>query len=817
MMTDSRQHFIPPSEWRLVAAIAVVAMIVRVVFWGYVDRVWEDGLITVLHAENFWRGLGLTHFHNGQGPVHGFTSPLSVLVPWLGEAFGEGRGLQFFRLVSTVASAATVVYTYALCRHRVLDLPVALAGAAAGYMALEYQQILWGMSGLEAQLVVLILLMSCYHLCNRSERDVRFLGVLLGACMLARPDMLFWCAIAGLCVLHRSRREFATVVVIGCAVYVPWLVFAHVYYGSFIPNTIHAKEAAFGGYPLPHSLADILRLDKLKSIFTPLGPSFGGYGTGFQLFADRGWLSVAVAVLAFIGAGTLLGRRQSAGVAIALFFLAYTAYYLYLVPIVFGWYLVPLCGVSVVLAGVGFQAIGRRWHVRTTGRVGRLIPALYVVLLAALLPMEFRTERQIQRYVEDDVRKAMGLYLREAMQPEQTVSLEPLGYVSYYSRRDVYDTPGLANPKVVAFYKTLPRQERNLYRLVEHFQPDFVVLRPGDVSMEYGYFLAHDWFRTLYGSDRAFVADPEKLRHMWRSGASYDVKFVVFKRRAVVGSVSVEQWQGTAVRPAADGDGIPAQPRRAGYVVRAPAESGLLASKPMPLPRSTKIAMFVRSAAGTAIEAELVDPSGTKIATRSVQITGGWAFVGLDASSSQGPATPLTLRLRAAAGQTLELSQPFLLSADEMVDEFKAPREVIQSWASDEFQTQGPAWSLGAVYDKSLAPPEDGLQYVFGSRGQGDAGTGSIASSTVNVTDAGMRLRLYAITGPDATGQRLGLDTDGDGAIDVLIAHGNPNGWHKVDLDLAPYVGKQIRVVATDEGGGWGQWSGFSQPLVYRR
>src|SRR6476659_5797846 len=73
----------------LLAGAIALALISRIVFWAYTDRVWEDALITIAHARNAVDGLGLVH-HAGEGHVQGFTSGLSVLVPLAGEAIHSG-------------------------------------------------------------------------------------------------------------------------------------------------------------------------------------------------------------------------------------------------------------------------------------------------------------------------------------------------------------------------------------------------------------------------------------------------------------------------------------------------------------------------------------------------------------------------------------------------------------------------------------------------------------------------------------------------------------------------------------------------------
>src|SRR5690242_1687916 len=82
--------------------IVFFAMAVRLGYWIYTSRTWEDALITLQHAENGARGLGLTHTPAAGPPLHGFTSPLSVLIPLAGEAMHAGWGLAFLRIVSVL-------------------------------------------------------------------------------------------------------------------------------------------------------------------------------------------------------------------------------------------------------------------------------------------------------------------------------------------------------------------------------------------------------------------------------------------------------------------------------------------------------------------------------------------------------------------------------------------------------------------------------------------------------------------------------------------------------------------------------------------
>jgi len=407
--------------------IAVLAMLVRIVFWVLTNRYWEDALITTLHAENFANGLGLTHHRPGEPPLHGFTSPLSVLVPLVGDLmaapFGAvGFGVDFLKLVSIPAAALTVIYVAGFCAHPDVRLPLPLAVAAMGYAAFEHHQILFGMAGMETQLSVLILVMSLYYAV--AWKPVA-LGVSLGLCMLVRPDYGFWTIVVGGYGLFKAPRDLPKIVALAWLVYGPWIVFTFFYYGSPVPNTVVAKGL---GYVHWWQKADAITFDVIKRhvwiamaehLHVLLGPTFAGHGSGFHVFFSRGpesWIGNAMfAFAAFGGLAAMLARRW-VFMPLLGWCVVYSLYYVFLVPIIFTWYKMPYCLMLLLLSLIGIAYV-TDWVASHTPRA-RLRTAFTVLYLGAflsVLPWTFWTERQIQIHVEKAVRKQAGLYLAERM------------------------------------------------------------------------------------------------------------------------------------------------------------------------------------------------------------------------------------------------------------------------------------------------------------------------------------------------------------------------------------------------------------------
>lgn len=516
--------------------LAVAAVVLRLVFWAYADRVWEDALITVLHSENAAAGLGLTHHHVGEPPIHGFTSPLSVLVPLMGDLVHIGWGISLIRLVSVFAGGLAVLYALGIAIHPRIKLSAPLTVLIMTYLTCEHHQILYGMAGMETQITTWILLASIFYLI--AERPLA-LGVSLGFCMLARPDFAFWTVIAGIYGLIRLRWRVMGVVGIAAALYLPWIVFTTWYYGSPIPNTLIAKNLGYYLWTRDPELTWPLAWGHLwlrvtgnygyETVFQALGPSFAGHGTHFRpLFNDHGIICDVMVVLALMGAVTAVWRRQWAYLPMIGFAVCYSFYYIFLVAVPFGWYLVPFLGIVIWLSARGLQMVSEQISVpraRTAFLV--IVTGLYLAPFILYTPKTFITEKRIQEEVENCVRKPIGVYLGQVMQPNETVACECLGYVAYYSRRTVYDWPGLASRKVVAFSKTHP-EIRSLLGMIANLTPDYLVLRRNE------YLGAKDtccpWLVTKYKIVASFEAPYETARNIFLIDQNIDLAFFVLKR-----------------------------------------------------------------------------------------------------------------------------------------------------------------------------------------------------------------------------------------------------------------------------------------------
>jgi hypothetical protein len=516
--------------------LMVVAFLLRLIFWAYTHRTWEDALITALHSINFYNGLGLTHFRiDDPKPLHGFTSPISVLVPLLADRFHVGWGLPFQKLLSLLAAPAAVWFGYRILRDYLAPSNRAAAVLGGGYIAIEHHQILWGMAGMETELATAVLLAAIYFLlCG----NMKACAITSGMCLLARPDFILWTVIAGAAVAYMSYRQKALqplviFVALVSAVYGPWLIFTTLYYGSPIPNTVIAKTLGYVGYWETASSARELLVATVRamgSVCAPLEPVFGGNGTGFiPLIQGNWWLvKLCLAVVAF-GLVAEVVRRRGRFWFVYAFPIAAAVFLALRAPARFGWYSIPLCAVLALLVAKGIADITGLISYRAGAVVSWLLTVAYLGSFAAVLPTTFRGERNIQLLVENRVRMQIGIYLSHTP-PNTTIAGEPLGYVGYYSRRTYYDYPGLCSRRVVQWLREhkYPRISKPL-QLYAYLRPDYLVLRRHEyenfVKQTDGAFLENE-----YHLDREFAVASEDRMKLFHPEKNSDLDFMVFAR-----------------------------------------------------------------------------------------------------------------------------------------------------------------------------------------------------------------------------------------------------------------------------------------------
>ena len=455
------------------------AVVARLVFWTTTNRMFEDGLTTITHARNVPLGLGLVH-HAGEGNVHGFTSAIGVLIPLMGELVHQGSGMFAMRVASLIAVCIALVYARLICRDlRLGAFPTAFVLA---YLAFDQNMIFYGMSGMETQVAVTVILGGVYHV---RRQDLVASGIWLGLAPLARPEFVLWVAPAlAYLALANLRRGIAAGGIAG-AVVAPWIVFTTAYYGSPIPNTVVAKATVS---PIPAILSNGSPLPWLEWLFGQVTGHIELLLYHFEPFHEV-WstataplpgpvlivISVVVADLFAIG---LVASRQAAGwwpvmAFVGLFF----AYRVYFIPTInyYDWYLPPFLALVMIVVAAGLQRI-YVWRPMIT----KSLSVALAFAFAMHVPFSFGVESKVQA-VENEVRTNVAEYLKAKVPPGESVTSESAGYIGFYGGVKLFDYPGLTSKTSVRALQALPPDQRDLPHLVAALRPDWLVLRPWEL------------------------------------------------------------------------------------------------------------------------------------------------------------------------------------------------------------------------------------------------------------------------------------------------------------------------------------------------
>ena len=503
---------------RLLFIFIGLALASRIVFWLYTGRIWEDALITLTPARNAWEGFGLTH-HASEPRVHSFTSPLSVLIPLAGEAFGQG--LLAIRLVSLAAAAAAIYYAYSI--GRLLNFHWSGFIALLGYLAFDHLQIIFGMSGMETQIATAIMLANAYYWLTSQWRH---LGVALGLGLICRPEFGFWAPILGISILlTRNYRALIPVVGLSALIFLPWVIFATLYYGSPIPNTIIAKSISFrfgtflgGGWPA------------IGNYFLHSWPSFAPFLEFWFVkrvpFPESILLCIVLLVTALVVVGMIEATaRRSRMLAIAALLLVFLVYFNGSQVITYYmWYLPPFVALAFLLAGYGISRVARA-EPALAGVTGIIVAIAYALPLPFVMPLDRRTQVD----VDDAVRTQVGLKLNSLMGPNDTVVLEPLGYIGWAARnKTIYDFPGLGSKIAVAALKNRPSPSP--YDLTDALKPTFAVLRPFEFERLRSMFPSTAALYTVVETVKGTTAGTSSISNMGVSYGVADDEFAILRK-----------------------------------------------------------------------------------------------------------------------------------------------------------------------------------------------------------------------------------------------------------------------------------------------
>jgi hypothetical protein len=534
---------------RAYVTVFVAAFVVAVLFAIFTQHVWEDYYITYRASKNLATGHGLVFNHGDR--LHTFTSPLGVLLPALASLLtlnkSDAVALWIFRLMSAGAFAGAATLLFATLRR----WQSGLAGAALGcaLLALDAKSLDFTINGMETGFLLLFIAWTLWAQFGDCSRRWLWLGLGWAGLMWTRPDGFLYIGLLGVggwlfndvarTGLTRGGwlKTFLLAGLVCTAAYLPWFLFSWAYYGTPIPHTITAKSSVAAHHTLSGAFEMLYKLPvriwaqdtSVPAAFLPSYYMIGGWAKFLPAVGKTlGTVAAFAWLIPFLRSPTRTASFAFFGLHV------YLSYYPYF-P--FPWYLPGTAILGyVVIAGIFGQLIDRAAQPAAEPRGFVAIGAKYAtwfvagILVIGSASLTVAVARQVaaqQTWVEDGNRRKIGEWLHEHAEPKDTVFLEPLGYIGYFSNLKTYDFPGMSSREMV---DSIQHNGPDWALLIDLLEPTWVVLRPNEVIRVNQ--ANPDLLTTSYRLEREFdVRDAiTKLSVPGRAYLEFDSKFSLFRR-----------------------------------------------------------------------------------------------------------------------------------------------------------------------------------------------------------------------------------------------------------------------------------------------
>jgi hypothetical protein len=458
----------------VLTVVLLLAAAVRVYIEQSTGFQFDDAWITYRYAENLAAGNGFVY--NSGEYVEGSTAPLLVLLlslfRWLGLSIPHSS-----LALSILASIAVLCLAWRLCEPRIGRFGAFMAVVVVGFSP---SQVLASVSGMETTLFVALLLLAC--LAYRDDRPF-ILGSAIAALALTRIDGLvlvpalvateLWRWYRDPEGTNRSIRIALLCRSVGTAalLLLPWIVFALYYFGNVVPNSIWAKLALYR-----HAGMDVTARSVIIEGMLTLGN-------------QRQPILEAPVVLAAL-LWTLIRARKEA--VLALWFLAYAAFFLSGPMHMHPWYYTPFQTIAAILVVL---CLGEWWHLvpwhSNLQKPWRAAGIAFAVMVTVLGSMQSYARAAVYQAMYNSAHINLASYIAAQSRAEETVYAWDIGYVGAISRRRVLDFVGIVSPEVIPY-----NQREDYVGVLKNWRPQWAVI--GYYGQAYRRILDDPWFRSSY-------------------------------------------------------------------------------------------------------------------------------------------------------------------------------------------------------------------------------------------------------------------------------------------------------------------------------
>jgi hypothetical protein len=420
-----------------IAYVAVLAF--RITLFSKTGYTADDALIIFRYAENLAAGHGFVY--NLGEHVLGTTTPLytlllAALLKFKINCFVGGL------ILNNLADLATAWVLLQIFRAQ--EGPLSWLPAVVFLFSPESLQ--WSLSGMETELYIGLIFLTFYF-ASKESWSLAFLFAAIT--VLTRIDGIAVMGVLVVAYLLRYAKLPALPLLIFVITVLPWVLFAHFYFGSPIPNSAAAKFALSGTNILSAFINIFLR--------------------GFLHLHTFG---IPVLILAVLGTRFIWKERKPL-LPVALWTWGYALSYTLAAGPMHPWYYAPFYVGYLVIAYHGILFVVHKYpRFAVQPSIGIFI--LFTISIILLVSYYRATEIRRQQIQMNATNRAVGDWVRMNTPEDAVLAAKDIGYIGYYSKRKILDLAGLVSPECIPY-----RAKADFVGPIRKFRPNYFAFSAG--------------------------------------------------------------------------------------------------------------------------------------------------------------------------------------------------------------------------------------------------------------------------------------------------------------------------------------------------
>jgi hypothetical protein len=468
-------------------AIIALALFIRLINGPHPS---DDAFTTLHYAKNIVDNNGFVF--NPSEQVLGTTTPLYTLVlaalylpfrielPWLA------------LLVNCVADCATIFILIQLLRKLGVQNRWGIEYVAPLIFAIDVQSTSWCVDCMETSFFSFLLIATFYFTVGGKYK----VGAIFASlCLFCRPEGLLIVALFLIAAWLLQKKLPWPEELIVLAVILPWWIFATLYFGSPVPQSLQAKSTltynsgnVYSGLRYFNMLIGDYRYD-LNLTEEVKYPNPTIY---YVELALKYLVTACFAGFGLLGAWTLWKLNRVLLSFTLAFILLYNGAYLFAIVFkhlrMFAWYLEPLTPWYLVLIGIGFtQAFAflqerRGLQDKTKAKIllnsSLLVGFLLLFLTNQLQAYNWGRSREVSRGYFQSAASILAPYVK----PSDTILAPEIGELGYYSKARIFDSSALISPEAATYYQP-PINDQTFTKatlnMISALKPEYIVSLQG--------------------------------------------------------------------------------------------------------------------------------------------------------------------------------------------------------------------------------------------------------------------------------------------------------------------------------------------------